>query len=52
MCLEHKLVGSLLLPRAQAQRGKVIGCVIVVVVVTTKIAGSRVLGVSASANCH
>ena len=38
-----------LLPRAHAQRGKVIG--FVVVVVSTKIARSRILGEFASANC-
>ena len=40
----------ILLPRMHAQRGKVIGSVIVVVV-STKIARSRVLGEFASANC-
>ena len=41
-----------ILPHAYAQRGKVIGSVVVVVVlVSTKIAGSRNLGVFASANC-
>ena len=39
-----------LLPRAHAQRGKVIGFV-VVVVVSTKIARSRILDKFASANC-
>ena len=41
-----------LLPRAHAQRGKVIGSVVVVVVVSTKIARSRILGEFASANCR
>ena len=42
------------LPRAHAQRGKVIGfvvVVVVVVVVSTKIARSGILGEFASANC-
>ena len=42
------------LPRAHAQRGKVISSVVVgvvVVVVSTKIARSRILGEFASANC-
>ena len=43
--------GIFLLPRAHAQRGKVIGSVVVVVVVSTKIARSRILGEFASANC-
>ena len=44
---------ALLLPRAHAQRGKVIGLVIVVVVVVVsmKIARSGILGEFASANC-
>ena len=41
----------LFLPRAHAQRGKVIGSVVVVVVVSTKIAGSRILGEFTSATC-
>ena len=45
------LEGCLCLPRAHAQRGKVIGLVVVVVVVSTKIARSRILGEFASANC-
>ena len=40
-----------LLPRAHAQRGKVIGSVVVVVVVSTKIARSTILREFASANC-
>ena len=46
--------GGVFLPRAHAQRGKVIGSVVVVVVVvvvSTKIARSRVLGEFASASC-
>ena len=40
------------LPRAHAQRGKVIGrVVVVVVVVSTKIARARILGEFTSANC-
>ena len=42
------------LPRARAQRGKVIGrvvIVVVVVVVSTKIARSRILGEFTSPNC-
>ena len=42
---------SCLLSRAHAQRGEVIGPVVVVVVVSTKIAKSRILGEFASANC-
>ena len=42
----------MLLPRAHAQRNKVVGSVVVfVVVVSTKIARSRILGEFASANC-
>ena len=41
--------GGWLLPCAHAQRSKVIGCVVVVVVIT-KIARYRVLGVCASAS--
>ena len=42
----------ILLPRAHAQRGKVIGfVVVVVVVVSTKIARSGILGEFASTNC-
>ena len=40
---------ALFLPRAHAQRGKVIGSV---VVVSTKIARSRILGEFTSANCR
>ena len=45
---------KVLLPRAHAQRGKVIGSVVVVVVVvvvSTKIARSRILGEFTSATC-
>ena len=38
------------LPRAHAQRGKVIGSVVVVVVVHTKIAESMILGILVSAD--
>ena len=41
----------LLLTRVHAQRGKVIGFVVVVVVVSTKIARSGILGEFVSANC-
>ena len=40
----------MLLPCAHAQRGKVIGSIVIVVI--TKIARSRVLGVSASVSCR
>ena len=40
----------LLLPHAHAQRGKVISSVVFVVVVSMKIARSRILGEFASAN--
>ena len=40
-----------LLPRAHAQGGKVISLVVVVITVITEIVRSRVLAISASANC-
>ena len=59
--LEHSLsikpilssLSLVLLPRAHAKRGKVVGSVVVVVVVvvSTKIARSRILGEFASVNC-